>query len=223
MINRERIARKIAQDIRDGDFVNFGHGIPYSVTKFIDPVKKVYFQNECGLIGFGLGPPAAFGQYDLLDTSNSLVSDLPGGAYLSDIVASFAMIRGGHIDKTVLGALQVDAHANIANWKIPGKPAMGMGGAMDLCAGCREVWVAMESTTKDGNPRLLKQCDYPLTACGTVTRVYTEFGVLTVKPEEGFTLIEIFPDYDVETVRGLIEPELRVDRDPGTIDLGLAL
>jgi acetate CoA/acetoacetate CoA-transferase beta subunit len=223
MVNRERIARKVAQDIQDGDFVNFGHGIPYSVTGFIDPAKKVYFQNECGLVGFGLGPPAKFGQYDFLDTSNSFVSDLPGGAYLPDIAASFAMIRGGHIDKTVLGALQVDEHANIANWRIPGRPASGIGGAMDLCVGCRDVWAAMESITKDGEPRLVKQCSYPLTAFGKVTRVYTEFGVLTVKPGEGFTLIEIFPDYSVETVRSLVEAEIEESKELKMIDIGVPL
>jgi 3-oxoacid CoA-transferase B subunit len=223
MVNRERIARKVAQDIRDGDFVNFGHGLPYAVTQFIDPAKQVYFQNECGLIGFGLGPPAAPGHYDLLDTSNSFVSDLPGGAYLTDIVASFDMIRGKHIDKTVLGAFQVDERANIANWKVPGKPASGIGGAMDLCVGCREVWAAMESVTKEGKPRLLKQCDYPLTASGKVTKVYTEFGVLTVHPEEGFTLIELFPDYRVETVRSLIEADIEVAQELKVIDLGAPL
>jgi 3-oxoacid CoA-transferase B subunit len=222
MVNKERIARKIAQDIQDGMFVNCGHGIPFSVPAYLDPRKKIYIENECGAIGFGLGPVAPFGQYDLLDVANSLVAELPNGAYL-DATASFALIRGGHIDITVLGALQVDECANIANWKVPGKPASGIGGAMDLCVGCREVWVAMESTTKEGNPKLLKHCDYPLTAKGVVTRVYTEFGVLTVRPKEGFRLIEIFQDYSVDDVKKLIDPDIEIDHELRPIDLWMSI
>jgi len=211
MDNKERIARKIAFDIEDGVFINFGHGIPFSVPQYIAQDKKVLVENEAGIVSFGVGKPAPKGVYDYLDVSNSFVSELPTGAYLLDSVNSFAMIRGGHVDITVLGAMQVDEHASIANWKVPGKPASGIGGAMDLCAGCKEVWAAMESTTKDGDPKLVKDCSYPLTAKGKVTRVYTEFGLVLVNPEDGFRLIEIFTDYTQEDIRELVGAEIKID------------
>ena len=224
MNNKERIARKIAQDIKDGMFMNFGHGIPYSVSAFIDPAKQVIVENECGVIGMGIGTPAAAGEYDMRDISNAIVSEIPaGGVFLADITASFSMIRGGHVDVTVLGAMQVDEHANIANWMVPGNPATGIGGAMDLCAGCKEVWAAMESTTKDGAPKLVENCGYPLTAAGRVTRVYTEFGVLAVHPETGFELLEIFPDYTEEDIIKLVEGKLTIADCLKTIDLGVPI
>ncbi len=222
MSNRERIARKVAQDIQEGEFVNFGHGIPYSVGNYIDPDLMVFIQNEPGVVCFGKGTPAEPGQYDMRDAVNAMVSELPGAAFV-DTAASFGMIRGGHIGKTVLGALQVDERANVANWMTPGKPAAGIGGAMDLCAGCPEVLIAMESTTKDGSPKLVKVCDYPLTAVGKVTRVYTEFGVLTVNPRDGFTLVEKFPDYTVEDIRQKMEPDFAVADNLAAIDLGVPL
>jgi len=218
MDNKERIARKIAFDIEDGVFINFGHGIPFSVPQYISSDKKILVENESGIVGFGLGPPAPAGIYDYLDVSNSFVSNLPSGAYLTDTVSSFAMIRGGHIDITVLGAMEVDEHASIANWKVPGKPASGIGGAMDLCAGCKEVWAAMESTTKNGDPKLVKNCSYPLTAKGKVTRVYTEFGLVYVNPNDGFRLIEIFTDYTLEIVRKIVGAEIKVADDLRQID-----
>ncbi|MBQ9980388.1 MAG: succinyl-CoA--3-ketoacid-CoA transferase [Oscillospiraceae bacterium] len=220
--NRERIALKVAQDIKDGEFVNFGHGIPYSVPPLIDKSKKVFFQNEPGVVCFGTYAPAEKGVYEMLDASNSYVCELPQGAFMSTS-ASFAMIRGGHVSKTVLGALQVDSHANIANWKTPGKPASGIGGAMDLCAGCPQVLVAMESTAKDGTPKMVETCTYPLTAAGRVTMVYTELGVFTVNPTEGFTLIERFPDYTVEEIIAKVAAPVKVSPDLKVIDLGIPL
>jgi acetate CoA/acetoacetate CoA-transferase beta subunit len=222
MVNRERIARKVAQDIEDGEFVNFGHGIPYSVAEFIDPRKKIFIQNEPGVVCFGPGAPPQKYNYDMLDSGNRFISDLPGGAFM-DTVTSFAMIRGGHIGKTVLGALQVDEDANVANWATPGKPATGIGGAMDLCAGCPATFIAMESTTKDGEPKLLKKCTYPLTAAGKVTKVYTEFGVMAVKRGEGFCLIEKFPDYDVGDIRKIVAADFTISTDLKEIDLGIPL
>lgn len=222
MSNRERIARKVAQDMREGEFVNFGHGIPYSVGNYIDPALTLFIQNEPGIVCFGKGTPASPGEYDMRDSVNALVSELPGASFF-DTTSSFAMIRGGHIDKTVLGALQVDRHANIANWMTPGKPAAGIGGAMDLCAGCPEVHIAMESTTKDGNAKLVDTCDYPLTAVGKATKVYTEFGVLAVNPTDGFTLVEKFPDYTLEDIEKCMGTPFAVASDLRPIDLSVPL
>ena len=223
MDNRARIARKIAQDIEDGEFVNFGHGIPYSVPQYIDAGKTVFMENEPGVVCFGAGVPADPGDYECRDAMNNCVKELPGGGCFFDTAASFAMIRGGHIDKTVLGALQVDENANIANWAVPGRPVTGIGGAMDLCAGARQVIAAMESLTKDGKPRLKKSCDYPLTGVGVVTRVYTEMAVFDVQPGKGFTLIEKFPDYTLEEIRRRVEAEFTVSPDLKEIDLGAPL
>ncbi|MDR2296211.1 MAG: succinyl-CoA--3-ketoacid-CoA transferase [Clostridiales Family XIII bacterium] len=222
MVNRERIARKVAWDIKDGEFVNFGHGIPYSVAAFIDPRKKIFIHNEPGVICTGPGSPPQKYDYDMLDSANDFVSDLPGGAFM-DTADSFAMIRGGHIGKTVLGALQVDENADIANWAATGRPPAGIGGAMDLCAGCPEVLIAMESMTKNGMPKLLRKCTYPLTAAGKATKVYTEFGVMTVKPGEGFRLIEKFPDYSVDDIRKMVAVDFKTAEDLTEIDLGIPL
>lgn len=222
MNNRERIARKVAQDMREGEFVNFGHGIPYSVGNYINPSLTLFIQNEPGVVCFGKGAPAAPGEYDMRDSVNAMVSELPGASFV-DTASSFAMIRGGHIGKTVLGALQVDRHANIANWMTPGKPAAGIGGAMDLCAGCLEVLIAMESTTKDGGAKLVDTCDYPLTAVGKATKVYTEFGILQVNPTDGFTLVEIFPDYTIGDIEKRMGTGFKVAEDLQTIDLGVPL
>jgi acetate CoA/acetoacetate CoA-transferase beta subunit len=220
--NRERIARKVALDIKSGEFVNFGHGIPYSVPAYIDGSKKVFFQNEPGVVCFGAYAKAEPGVFEMLDAANSYVRELPGGAFF-DTPSSFAMIRGGHIDKTVLGALQVDSHANIANWMVPGKPPSGIGGAMDLCAGCPQVIVAMESASRDGSPKMLENCTYPLTAAGKVTMVYTELGVFRLDPANGFTLVERFPDYTISEIKNRVAAEVTVSPDVRLIDLGVPL
>lgn len=222
MTNRERIARKVAQDVREGEFINLGHGIPYSVGLYISLERGVCMQNEAGVTCFGEGTPAPEGDYEWRDSANAFVSELPGAAFF-DSAASFAMIRGGHVEKTVLGALQVDAQANIANWAVPGIPATGIGGAMDLCSGCPQIHIAMESTISDGSPRLLERCTYPLTAVGRAKRVYTEFGVLTVAPDEGFALIEIFPDHTVESIRKKMGAPFYVSEHLKIIDLGISL
>ena len=222
MTNRERIARKIAQDIQDGEFVNFGHGIPYSVPQYIDSSKTVFMENEPGVVCYGNGTPADPGDFDCRNAMNKCVKELPGACFF-DTASSFAMIRGGHIDKTVLGALQVDEKANIANWAVPGKPVSGIGGAMDLCAGARQVIAAMEARSKDGKPKIMKLCDYPLTGVGVVTQVYTEMGVFSVDPVKGFTLVEKFPDYTVEEIRQYVEVEFAVSPSLCDIDLGMPL
>ena len=222
MTNRERIARKIAQDMREGEFVNFGHGIPYSVGQYIDPDLKLFIQNEPGVVCFGMGTPADPGDYEMRDSVNRFVKDNVGGSFI-DTASSFAMIRGGHVDKTVLGALQVDQHANIANWMTPGKPASGIGGAMDLCVGAGQVIVAMEMRTKTGAPKLLRDCTYPLTAAGVVTKVYTEMGVFTVSPEEGFVLIEKFSDYSVEDIQAAADAPIHIAEDVQEIQLSVPL
>lgn len=219
MTNRERIARKIAQDVADGEFINLGHGIPYLVGAHIDPARTVFIQNEAGVVCLGCGTPAPAGEYSLRDSTNAYVGALPGAAFF-DSAFSFGMIRGGHLDRTVLGALQVDQQGNIANWMVPGMPPTGIGGAMDLCVGCPNVHIAMESTTRDGGLRILKKCSYPLTAVAAATKVYTEFGVLALAPGEGFTLTEIFPDYTVEEIRKKMEPDFRVAKGLSTIELG---
>ncbi|MBQ9980385.1 MAG: succinyl-CoA--3-ketoacid-CoA transferase [Oscillospiraceae bacterium] len=220
--NRERIARKVALDIQDGEFVNFGFGIPYSIPPYFDKSKKIFFQNEPGVVCFGTHTPAENGYYEMLDAANRYVCELARGAFM-DTPTSFAMIRGGHIGKTVLGALQVDSHANIANWKTPGMPATAIGGAMDLCAGCPQVLVTMESTTKTGAPKMVETCSYPLTAVGRVTMVYTELGVFTVNPKDGFTLIERFPDYSVDQILAKVDAPVAISPDLKIIDIGVPL
>jgi acetate CoA/acetoacetate CoA-transferase beta subunit len=201
------IAKRIAQELRDGMLVNLGIGIPTLVSKFVPPNVRVYFQSENGLIGTG-APPAEGMHHPLLtDAGGKPVSALPG-ACTFDSAMSFGLIRGGHLDMTVLGALQVDAAGRLANWMIPGKMVPGMGGAMDLVSGAKRVIVAMQHTAK-GQPKIVKQCSLPLTSVRPVDLVVTDLAVIGF-PGGRATLLETAPGVTVGQVREATEAELAV-------------
>lgn len=197
-LNRDQIAARIAQEVQAGFVVNLGIGIPTLVANYIPPSMGVFFQSENGLLGVGPFPTESEVDADLINAGKQTVTALPGASYFSS-ADSFAMIRGGHIDLTILGAMQVDQEGNIANWMVPGKMVKGMGGAMDLVAGARRVIVAMQHTDKEGNSKLLKKCDLPLTGLRCVNRVVSDYGVFDIS-SEGFVLLEYAPDLTPEKV-----------------------
>ena len=226
MKNRERIARKCAMDLSPNyRLINFGNGIPYDIPQYIDKELKICILNEPGVIAYGACPPAERGSpgfYDMRDAMNRPCASNPGGSFF-DSSFSFSIIRGKHIDVSFLGGYQVDEQGNLANYAVPGKPVNGIGGAMDLCAGAKCVFVTIETTTKEGEARIVKECDYPITGRNCVDRIYTETGVFSVSKDEGLTLLEIFPDYDIEQIRQLIPVGFHVAQDLKTIDLGISL
>lgn len=202
------IAKRAAKEFKDGDFVNLGIGLPTMIPSYLPDDVHVVLEAELGMAGAG-GKPEV-NDFNVCDAGGASSSIAVGGAFI-DSATSFGLIRGGHVNATVLGALQVDEKGNLANWIIPGKMVPGMGGAMDLCAGAKKVIVTMEHTQK-GAPKILKECTLPLTAVGVVDMIITEMGVMEVTPE-GIVLKELHPDYSLDDIKAATGCELIVSPD----------
>ncbi len=212
MLDKVGIAKRIAQEVRDGWYINLGIGIPTLVANYIPDNINVVLQSENGLLGIGPFPTEEKVDADLINAGKQTVSMMPGSV-LFDSSESFGMIRGGHVDLTILGAMEVSENGDISNWKIPGKMVKGMGGAMDLVASADNIIVAMQHRSRSGDSKLLKECTLPITGIKCVKKIVTDLAVLDILPQGGFQLIERAPGVSVEEIENATAGKLIVDGD----------
>jgi 3-oxoacid CoA-transferase subunit B len=217
MLDKIGIAKRIAQEVQDGFYVNLGIGIPTLVANYVRKDIEVEFQSENGVLGMGAFPFEGEEDADIINAGKQTITTLPGASFF-DSATSFSMIRGKHVDLTILGAMEVSENGDIANWKIPGKMVKGMGGAMDLVASADNIIVAMMHSNKHGDSKILKKCSLPLTGVGCVTKVVTNLAVLEVK-NNAFYLLERAPGVSVEEIKAATEGTLIVERDVPEMNL----